>query len=302
MSPLTPVPVESPSRTEALQAYIRSLKEYPLLSPQKESEIAKKYFDSKDKHAAQVLILSNLRLVVKIAYEYLRTGFHALDLIQEGNIGLMRAVQDYDPYRGVKFSSYASHWIKAYIRSFILSNWSLVKMGTTKAQRTLFYRLQKEKAKLEALGMRPEPKYLADKLHVKEQEVIDMSQRLSGKDVSLHAPMRGDDPDGDTLIHMLRQEGRGADDDLADEEIRMEFEERLNAFERTLTGKELLIFRERMRSDQAKTLQEIGDQYQITRERVRQIESRVMEKLRDYMKQNAKFKEMVIDVKPSKGS
>lgn len=293
---LIPVPFEDPARAETLQHYLMQLKRYPLLSPEKELEVSKRYFDAKDPEAAQLLALSNLRLVVKIAYDYIRSGFQVLDLIQEGNIGLLQAVREYNPYRGVKFSSYASYWIKAYIRSFILRNWSLVKLGTTRAQRTLFYRLQKEKQRLEALGLPAEPKYLAERLNVKQDEVLEMSQRMSGRDVSLSAPLRNDESDGDTLLQTLRDPAEGADSVLADREIQDEFSDRLNAFERTLTGKELLIFRERLRSEEPKTLQEIGDLHQITRERVRQIEARVLEKLKVYMKENARFKDIIIDV------
>lgn len=292
-----PARPEDQKKGEALQSYITEIKRHPLLSPEREFEVAQKYFDHKDRDSAQLLVLSNLRLVVKIAHDYVRTGIHVLDLIQEGNIGLLQAVQEYNPYKGVKFSSYASYWIKAYIRGFILKNWSLVKMGTTRAQRTLFYRLQKEKAKLEAMGINPKPRLLADKLNVKETEVVEMSKRLSGRDVSLNAPLRPDENDGDNMLQLIRDQSEGADDRLAENEIQNEFSERLNSFERSLTGKELIVFRERMRSEEPKTLQEIGDVYGITRERVRQIEARVMEKLKSYMKENAKFMDNVIDVK-----
>lgn len=287
---------QDPSRVETLQNYLTHLRQYPMLSPEKELEVSKRYYDSKDPAAAQILALSNLRLVVKIAYDYIRSGFQVLDLIQEGNIGLLQAVREYNPYRGVKFSSYASYWIKAYIRSFILKNWSMVKIGTTRAQRTLFYRLQKEKQRLESMGLPAEPKYLAEKLHVKEDEVIEMSQRMSGRDVSLNAPLRSDESDSDSLLQTLKDSTEGADIQLAEKEISEEFIQRLNAFERTLTGKELLIFRERLRAEDAKTLQEIGDLHGITRERVRQIEARILEKLRSYMKENAKFKDAIIDL------
>ncbi|MBN8555011.1 MAG: RNA polymerase factor sigma-32 [Deltaproteobacteria bacterium] len=291
---------DSSTKGEALQTYLSNLKKYPLLSPQKEVEVAKKIFDEHDREAQKILILSNLRLVVKIAYEYMRSGFHVLDLIQEGNTGLLQAVKDYDPYRGVKFSSYASYWIKAYIRSFILKNWSLVKIGTTRAQRTLFYKLQKEKNKLEAMGLQPKPKYLAEKLNVKENEVLEMSQRMSGRDLSLNAPLRSDEPEGDSMLHLVKDSEAGADEQLAKQEIAEEFTLRLNSFERTLSGKELIVFRERLRAEEPRTLQEIGDQYHITRERVRQIEARVMEKLKAYIKENAKFSEAIIDLNPPK--
>jgi RNA polymerase sigma-32 factor len=266
------------------------------LSPEKELEISKRFYDLKDPEAAQLLALSNLRLVVKIAYDYIRSGFQVLDLVQEGNIGLLQAVREYNPYRGVKFSSYASYWIKAYIRSFILRNWSMVKLGTTRAQRTLFYRLQKEKQRLEAMGLPSQPKYLADNLNVKEDEVVEMSQRMSGRDISLNAPLKNDESDGDSLLQTIRDSAEDTDTQLANREIADEFSERLNAFERTLTGKELLVMRERLRAEEPKTLQEIGDLHGITRERVRQIEARVLEKLKAYMKQNARFKDAIIDI------
>lgn len=278
-----------PVKTETLQNYLQSLRAYPLLSAEKEKEVAERYIRDKDPEAAKILILANLRLVVKIAFDYARAGIHLLDLIQEGNIGLLQAVRDFDPNRGVKLSSYASHWIKAYIRAFILKNWSLVKMGTTRGQRALFYKLQKEKNRLELMGLTPEPKYLAERLQVKEKEVIEMSQRMSGRDLSLNTPLHAEDEGGDTMLQTLRDSSIGADEQLAQHEMESEFSDRLNAFERTLTGKELLIFRERLRSEEPRTLQEIGDTYKITRERVRQIETRVMEKLKDYMKEHAKF-------------
>lgn len=286
---MVPPSAEGLARQEALQAYMAQVKRYPLLSPEKELEIAMHYFKTKDPASAQALVLANLRLVVKIAHEYMRSGFHLLDLIQEGNMGLLQAVREFDPHRGVKLSSYASYWIKAYIRAFILKNWSLVKIGTTKAQRTLFYKLAKEKAHLEALGKPPEPKYLAERLDVKEEEVVEMSQRMGGRDISLNAPVRNDDSQSDALQQFLEDHQESAVEHLARHQIESEFLERLNAFERTLSGKELVIFRERMRAEAPKTLQEIGDTYHITRERVRQIEARVMEKLRDYMKQHARF-------------
>ena len=292
------VQVKAPK--ESLQAYLESIRRYPLLDPVSELEITKKFFESKDPAIAKMIILANLRLVVKIAHDYIRSGMQIVDLIQEGNIGLAQAVQEYDPYRGVKFSSYASYWIKAYIRSFILKNWSLVKIGTTRAQRALFYRLQKEKNLLEAQGIYPDRKLLAERLQVKEKEVDEMSQRLSGRDSSLNAPARRNESDSEELLNLVESEEIGSDLQLAENEIRQEFSERLDAFERTLAGKELVIFRERLRNENPKTLQEIGDAYGITRERVRQLETRVLEKLKEYMKQNARFMENVIDIPASK--
>ncbi len=295
---LAPIEVQDIRESrESLQLYLESIRKYPLLDPEAELSLTKKYFETRDPNIAKMLILANLRLVVKIAHDYTRSGMQLVDLIQEGNIGLAQAVQEYDPYRGVKFSSYASYWIKAYIRSFILKNWSLVKIGTTRAQRALFYRLQKEKSQLEALGIIPDRKLLAEKLQVKEKEVDEMAQRLSGRDVSLNAPVRRDSEDADEMIQFVEDPEQSPDLKLAESEIRREFTERLDAFERSLSGKELVIFRERLRADNPKTLQEIGEAYGITRERVRQLEARVLEKLKEYMRENAKFMENVIDVK-----
>jgi len=296
---LVPTSELSPASTD-LDKYLMSIRRHPLLSPERELEVAKKVYDHQDSDAAREMVLSNLRLVVKIAHDYIRSGFSLLDLIQEGNIGLLQAVKEYDPYRGVKFSSYASYWIKAYIRSFILKNWSLVKMGTTRAQRALFYRLQKEKNQLEAMGIVPETKWLAEKFNVKEKEVEEMSQRLSGRDVSLNAPIHSDSSDSEGLIQFIDDSSESIDEKLADAQIRHEFQNRLDAFEKTLSGKELIVFRERLRSEDPKTLQEIGDAYKITRERVRQIEARVLEKLKSYMKEKASFKDTIIDISPTK--
>lgn len=281
---------------ESLQAYLESIRRYPLLDPESELKIAKQYYETKDPALAKMMILANLRLVVKIAHDYARSGMQMVDLIQEGNIGLVQAIQEYDPYRGVKFSSYASYWIKAYIRSFILKNWSLVKIGTTRAQRALFYRLQKEKSKLEAMGIEPDRKLLAERFQVKEREIDEMSQRLAGRDLSLNAPVQRHADDSDEMLQLVEDPELNAELQLAESEIRKEFAERLDHFERTLSGKELVIFRERLRAENPKTLQEIGEAYGITRERVRQLEARVVEKLREYMKQNARFMENVIDV------
>ncbi len=290
---------EIASSSTDLDKYLTSIREYPLLSAERELQVAKRVFENQDADAAREMVLSNLRLVVKIAHDYIRSGFSLLDLIQEGNIGLLQAVKEYDPYRGVKFSSYASYWIKAYIRSFILKNWSLVKMGTTRAQRALFYRLQKEKNQLEAMGIIPDTKRLAERFNVKEREIEEMSQRLSGRDVSLNAPLSSDSSEGEGLIQFLDDPSESMDEKLADAQIRREFQDRLDAFEKSLSGKELVVFRERLRADEPKTLQEIGEAYGITRERVRQIETRIIEKMKSYMKEKASFKDTIIDISPS---
>ena len=185
----TALPV--PSELDPLQAYLREANRYNLLTPEEEKSLSIRYRETGDKEAAYKLITSNLRLVIKIALEFQKYWMkNLLDLIQEGNIGLMQAIKKFDPYRGIKLSYYASFWIKAYILKFIMDNWKLVKIGTTQSQRKLFYNLKREKEKLRALGYEPGPKLLAEVLQVREEEVVEMEQRLGGWELSLDAPLR----------------------------------------------------------------------------------------------------------------
>jgi len=185
-----------PVKFDPLQMYLQEISKYPVLSREEEEAIAKAYYETKDPRLAYKLVVSNLRLVVKIALEFQKFWAHNfLDLIQEGNLGLLQAVKKFDPYKGVKFSYYASFWIKAYILKYIMDNWKLVKMGTTQAQRKLFYRLRKEKEKLSALGFEPTPAEIAKRLGVKEKEVEEMEQRMFTQDLSLEAPVSYDSED-----------------------------------------------------------------------------------------------------------
>ena len=183
----------TPTDYSTIGAYLHELRRYPLMTREEEHEVAVQFSKTAEQRLAARLITANLRLVVKIAQEYRRAHRNILDLIQEGNIGLIHAVQKYDPYRGVKLSSYASWWIRAYILKFILANWRLVKVGTTQAQRKLFFNLRKEREKLEKQGFEVEAKHLAAALDVTEQEVIEMERRLNASETSLDAPMRSDE-------------------------------------------------------------------------------------------------------------
>nr|MBA3821377.1 sigma-70 family RNA polymerase sigma factor [Deltaproteobacteria bacterium] len=177
------IPVKSTggslARRDPMAAYMREARRYPLLTPAEEKELAVRLVEQGDSNAARRLIEANLRLVVKIAYEYRRAHKNLLDLVQEGNIGLIQAVGKFDPYRGVKLSSYAAFWIRAYILKFILNNWRLVKIGTTQAQRKLFFNLRKEREKLEQSGYFPSSALLAERLDVSEKDVIEMERRLA---------------------------------------------------------------------------------------------------------------------------
>lgn len=287
-----PDPVEGPSGAlvpfDALQSYLSEIRRYPLLTREEEHELAVQYKQFGDIEAAYKLVKSNLRLVVMIAREYERAFRNLLDLVQEGNIGLMESLKNFDPYRGVRFPSYAVWWIRAYIIRYLMNNWRMVKLGTTQAQRRLFFNLQKEKEKLEAEGFVPAAKLIAQRLDVKEAEVVEMTQRLSGRDLSTDAPMgHGEAP---TLLHTLADDGPTPEESLAEDEYRRAVRERLETFGEGLQDKDLVVFRERLMAEQPLTLREIGERYGISRERVRQIENRVKKKLEKYLSEE--FREL----------
>lgn len=272
------------ARRDPLAAYMRETRRYPLLTPEEEHDLAVRLVEHQDTGAARKLIEANLRLVVKIAYEYRRAHKNLLDLVQEGNIGLIQAVSKFDPYRGVKLSSYAAFWIRAYILKFILNNWRLVKIGTTQAQRKLFFNLRKEREKLEQLGFQPTTALLAEKLDVPEKEVIEMERRLAAPEASLDAPMGGGDDDGTrTRLDYLPSDDDRPDRTVAQNEFAQLLRGKLEKFAETLQGREQTIFRERWLTDEPLTLQEIGDRYSVSRERARQLEKRMLDRLKKYL-------------------
>ncbi len=270
---------------DPLSAYVQEAKRYPLLSREEEQELAKRYREHGDLHAARKLVEGNLRLVVKIAYEYRRAHRHLLDLVQEGNIGLMQAVKKYDPDRGVKLSSYAVWWIRAYMLKFILNNWRLVKIGTTQAQRKLFFNLKKETEKLKQLGFVPEPKLLAERLDVKEKEVVEMERRLAAPDASFDAPLGNDSGDNPGTRHdLMADDASLRPDSLAEKgEFQRKLREKLEVFAEGLEGRDETIFRDRWLNDEPVTLQELGQRFGVSRERVRQVEKRMLGRLREYL-------------------
>ena len=283
---IVPTGPRSIARYDALQAYINSIRRYPLLKPDEEHALAVHYQETGDVEAARKLVTANLRLVVKIAHEYRRAYRNLLDLVQEGNIGLMHAVKKFDPYRGVKLSSYSAWWIRAYILKFILNNWRLVKIGTTQAQRKLFFNLRKEVDRLKALGIEhPGPKLLAERLDVTEDEVTSMQNRLAASDLSLDAPVSKDDTGSATRLDFVPEASEGPDKQVEDKEFSELLRQKVATFGRTLSGRDKEIFELRTVADEPLTLQEIGDRYGITRERSRQIERRMMDRLRDYLRE-----------------
>jgi RNA polymerase sigma-32 factor len=268
---------------DPLQRYLAEISKYRLLTREEERELGIRVQKYGDKDAAYILVTSNLRLVVKIALEFQRVWMqNLLDLIQEGNIGLMQAVRKFDPYKNVKFSYYASFWIKAYILKFIMDNWRLVKIGTTQGQRKLFFKLKKEKQRLVDQGFDPKPKLLSERLGVSEREIVDMDQRLDGWDLSLDAPFK-DDSDTER-IEFLSTPTESVEDKVAKKEIEALLHNKVAEFRKKMTPREKEIFDLRIFSDNPVTLQEIGDRYGISRERVRQVEKNIVKKMREFFK------------------
>ncbi|MGB5191608.1 MAG: RNA polymerase factor sigma-32 [Polyangiales bacterium] len=282
------------SRRDPLAVYMRDVHRYPLLSKEEEHDLAVRYFEEDDVEAAKRLVTSNLRLVVKIAYDYRQAYKNILDLVQEGNIGLMQAVKKYDPYKGVKLSSYAAWWIRAYILRYILNNHRLVKVGTTQAQRKLFFNLQKEKARLSAMGIEPTAEVIAERLNVPKRDVVSMDMRLAAGDASLDAPVGTSEGRSVARVELLPSQDVRVDDTLADAQVGDQFSEKIHEFGDTLEGKEKKIFDDRLVSEDPKTLQALGDEFGVSRERVRQIEKRLLKKLKEFLRDE--LGETVVDV------
>jgi len=272
----------------SLESYLLQINQFPLLTQEEEFQLAVRYRKHNDIDAVQKLITSNLKFVVKVAFEYKAYGIKLLDLIQEGNIGLMMAVKKFDPYKGYRFISYAIWWIRAYIQNFIIKTWSLVKIGTTQAQKKLFFKIGKIRKALESNeGNEKKYELLANDLKVAKQEIIEMEQRMSSRDFSLDAPF----DEGHELTHLdlLQEDSPNQEEALAREEEK-EIQERkvLNAMKR-LNEKEIYVIKNRVMADSPLTLQEIGGHLKLSRERVRQIESEALKKLKKEMSGSIKL-------------
>jgi len=283
------LPVLAPEKEELapydpLQRYLQEIRNLPILSEEEERELAIRYKKYGDKEAAFRLIISNLRLVVKIALEYHRYWTtNLLDLIQEGNVGLMQALQKFDPFRGIRFTSYASFWIRAYILKYIMDNWRLVKIGTTQAQRKLFYDLKKERQRLEQMGFDPTPKLIAESLNVREEDVVSMTQRMEESEISLDTRLGEDSRE--TVGDLLPATESSLEDQVGKEEARKLLLEKIEEFRQTLQGRERDIFENRMLSERPLTLRELGEKYGISPERVRQIEGEILKKIRAFLRE-----------------
>lgn len=267
---------------DGLRIYLSQIERYPVLSREEENELAIKYSKYGDKLAEQKLVTSNLRFVIKVALGYKNYGVKLMDLIQEGNIGLMKAVERFDPDRGYRLISYAIWWIKAYIQNFIIRSWSLVKMGTTQAQRKLFYRISDLGEARDAEHHRENVSKLADKINVTEDQVIDMAARLKAHDLSLD-DMIGDGS-RDSFADTLKDESSDQEDELGYHEELAELREWTNEALKQLNPREKYIIERRILSEEPVTLKELGKHFGVTRERARQIERSALQKLKgDYL-------------------
>ena len=283
---------ESPHTTDttavvpvtALQQYLAEVRLHPYLSKEEELRLFHEYRINGDRDAAVKLIMANLRVSISIAAEYLHTGADHMDLIQEGNVGLMHAIKKFDPSKNVRFYAYAAWWSRAYILRYLLNNYRLVKIGTTQDQRKLFYNLKREKAKLEREGFAPDTKLLADRLNVRERDVIEMGQRLGNWELSLDQPI-GEDQEG-SLLDVLPSPQVPADEQLAQTQLKTLFRAKLAEFVKTLDERDEDILRNRILSETPLTLDDLGGKYSISKERTRQLEARIIKRLRDYIKKD----------------
>ncbi len=271
--------------TSSLELYLSEINQFPLLTVEQEQRLARLYRDGGDTRAAHRLVTANLRFVVKVAYEYRSYGFRMADLIQEGNIGLMKAVQKFDPDKGIRLISYAVWWIRAYIQNYILKSWSLVKLGTTQAQRKLFFSLARTKRELDKMSVEhgldsdgQDASKIAKKLRVKPTEVREMEQRMEGRDLSLDAPM-GEDG-GYTHVDFVVGKAAPQDDELSDAEEQHMVSGRVGDALARLDQRERYIIEKRVMSDRPMTLKELGEHFGFSRERARQLEIRAKEKLK----------------------
>ncbi len=282
---VSPLPGNTPVPMDALRIYLRQVGNFPTMSAEEEFELARKFRDEGNQDAAFMLITSNLRLVVKIAMEFQRKWMkNVLDLIQEGNVGLMKALKKFDPDKGIKFSYYASFWIRAYILKFIMDNWRMVKVGTTQAQRKLFYNLSKEKQRLESMGITADADAIAQSLDVSETDVVEMGQRLGQHDLSLDMPYNEDSDV--TPMNVIPALGDGAEEILLQGETAELLQQNIKELMPKLSEKEKDIIEMRLLAESPVTLREIGEKYGITRERVRQIESRLLSKIKGHIQEN----------------
>jgi len=286
------VNLPAPSGDTGLSRYLQEIRKFPMLEPQEEYMLAKRWIEKQDTDAAHKMVTSHLRLAAKIAMGYRGYGLPQSEVISEANVGLMKAVKRFDPEKGFRLATYAMWWIRASIQEYILRSWSLVKMGTTSAQKKLFFNLRKAKSRIGVLeegDLRPEKvKQIANDLGVTEDEVVNMNRRLSGGDTSLNAMVRSPDGEGSMEWQDFLEDAEA--DQASDYEYTNELENRkalLSEAMEVLNEREKNILTKRRLCENAMTLEELSDQYSVSRERIRQIEVRAFEKLQLKMRELA---------------
>jgi RNA polymerase sigma-32 factor len=279
--------IQPPTKAnQALDRYLKEIGQYELLSREEADELAIQIHEGSDKDAAYRLVSANLRLVVKVAMDFQKFWMqNFMDLVQEGNIGLMKATKKFDPYKGVKFSYYATYWIRAYILKFLMNNWRLVKLGTTQAQRKLFFSLNKEKKALEIQGFAAEPEVLAKRLKVKKSEIVEMNNRLNHDEVSLESSVGPNSEDEKKSF--VPSNGPSIEDVLCLKDMKVKLRALLKSLSGRHNEKEKMILEQRLLTDDPLTLQKISERFGISRERIRQIEANLLKKIRKHIEEHA---------------
>ncbi len=267
---------------DPLRRYLFEISKFSPLSREEEHELATRYRQTGDREAAYRLVTSNLKLVVKIAMIYKKVYRNLMDLIQEGNVGLLQALRRFDPERGTRLPTYAAWWIKAYIIKFLLDNARLVRIGTTNERRKILMNLNRERRELESKGITPTTQLLAQSLGVEEAEITQVEQGMTGPEVSLDAPIGGDG-NGLRIIDSLHAVEESVDEKIAQGEFRDLLESKFDAFKETLSERDRLILQQRLMAEEPETLQQIADRYGISREAVRVAETKLINKLKKYM-------------------
>ncbi len=268
---------------DPIKRYIQEVNKYPILSKEEEEELIRRYREQHDTDSAKKLLLCHLRLVVRIAFEYYNKYFCSLfDLIQEGNVGLMFALKKFDPSKGVRLSTYAQWWIRAYILKYLMSNYSLIRIGHSRAEKRLFYSLKKAKEKLSQMGYDPQnPKILAEFVKEDEKDVIEMNKRLSESVISLEQP--ASESERRILAETIEAEDINVEREIIKKEMDEKLKKKLQQFRATLNEREKVIWDKRLVAENPVSLQAIGDKFKISRERVRQIEQRITKKLKKFL-------------------
>jgi RNA polymerase sigma-32 factor len=282
--PALSTPRQAMPAKDLLNHYLAELRKYPLLSPEEEKEVAIAYYEHGDQAAGERLVTANLRLVVKLAFQYHRQWSNVLDLIQEGNVGLVQALSRYDPYRGIRFSSYAQYWIRAMILRFLMDNYRLVRLGSTRAARQLFFQLRKERERLIKEGLQPKTKLIAERLSVPESEVIAVDRHMRAPAMSIDAPLS--DGEGRALVDIMPDEdATGPDTDVMRGKLQDVIKQKLAVFAETLHDeRELAIWHERLVAQEPQSLSALGQRFGVSKERIRQLEVRIRRNLKNYLR------------------